>query len=77
MAVLENLADIFQMKVIVAETIEASAWGAVLIGFKATAIEIPTENKAGKTFLPNRNHKEIYEQSFEKFKKVYSLLKDI
>lgn len=74
---LQMVADIFQMKVIVAETIEASAWGAVLIGFKATAIEIPTENKVGKIFLPNRNYKEIYEQSFEKFKKVYSLLKDI
>jgi gluconokinase len=74
---LQMVADIFQMKVIVAETIEASAWGAVLIGFKATDIAVPTENKVGKTFSPNKDSKEIYEQSFEKFKKVYSLLKDI
>ena len=73
---LQMVADIFQMKVIVAETIEASAWGAVLIGFKATGIAIPTQNKIGKTFLPNEDHKEIYEQHFEKFKRVYPLLKD-
>jgi gluconokinase len=74
---LQMVADVFQMKVIVAETIEASAWGAVLIGFKATDIAVPSENKIGKTFLPNIDSKEIYEQSFEKFKKIYSLLKDI
>jgi gluconokinase len=74
---LQMVADIFQMKVIVAETIEASAWGAVLIGFKATGITISNHTQIGKTFLPNKNHKEIYEQGFEKFKRVYPLLKDI
>ena len=74
---LQMVADIFQMKVIVAETIEASAWGAVLIGFKATAMTIPSPNKAGKTFLPNENHKEVYQQSFEKFKKIYPLLQGV
>jgi gluconokinase len=74
---LQMVADIFQMKVIVAETIEASAWGAVLIGFKATGITISNHTRIGKTFLPNKNHKEIYEQGFEKFKRVYPLLKDI
>ena len=74
---LQMVADIFQMKVIVAETIEASAWGAVLIGFKATAMTIPTQNKTEKTFLPNENHKEVYEQSFEKFKKIYPLLQGV
>ncbi|MBP6181053.1 gluconokinase [Flavobacterium sp.] len=72
---LQMVADIFQMKVIVAETIEASAWGAVLIGFKATGITIPNHNRIGKTFLPNEDYKEIYEQGFEKFKRVYLLMK--
>ncbi|WP_035668658.1 gluconokinase [Flavobacterium sp. 83] len=74
---LQMVADIFQMKVIVAETIEASAWGAVLIGFKARGITVSNHPKIGKTFLPNKDSKEIYEQSFDKFKKVYPLLKDI
>ncbi|MFV8464108.1 gluconokinase [Flavobacterium sp. LB1P62] len=74
---LQIVADIFQMKVIVAETIEASAWGAVLIGFKATGITISNHSRIGKIFLPNKDNKEIYEQGFEKFKRVYPLLKDI
>ena len=74
---LQMVADIFQMKVIVAETIEASAWGAVLIGFKATGITIPYHNRIGKTFFPNKDVKETYKQSFEKFKKIYPLLKNI
>lgn len=74
---LQMVADIFQMKVIVAETIEASAWGAVLIGFTATGITIPNHNRIGKTFLPNENHKEIYKQGFEKFKRIYPLLKEL
>ncbi|MBP6182209.1 hypothetical protein [Flavobacterium sp.] len=65
------------MKVIVSETIEASAWGAVLIGFKATGITVLNHNRVEKTFLPNEDCKEIYEQGFEKFKRVYPLLKDI
>ncbi|MFV5690989.1 gluconokinase [Flavobacterium sp. LT1R49] len=73
---LQMVADIFQMKVIVAETIEASAWGAVLIGFKATGITISNHSRIGKIFLPNKDNKEIYEQGFEKFKRVYPLLKD-
>ena len=73
---LQMVADIFQMKVEVGETIESSAWGAVLIGFKATDFAISTQNKIGKAFLPNQDYKEIYEQHFEKFKRVYPLLKD-
>jgi gluconokinase len=74
---LQMVADIFQMKVIVAETIEASAWGAVLIGFKATGLTLSNCNRIEKTFLPNEDYKETYEQGFEKFKRVYPLLKDI
>lgn len=74
---LQMVADIFQMKVIVAETVEASAWGAVLIGFKAAGIPVSNQPKSGKTFLPNKDSKEIYEQGFDKFKQVYPLLKAI
>ncbi|WP_291100048.1 MULTISPECIES: gluconokinase [unclassified Flavobacterium] len=74
---LQMVADIFQMKVVVAETIEASAWGAVMIGFKATGIDNPSQKKKEKLFLPNKTHKMVYEQSFEKFKRVYPLLKNL
>ena len=74
---LQMVADIFQMKVEVGETIESSAWGAVLIGFKANEIEVFVQNKIKKKFFPNNNNKLVYEKSFERFKKIYPLLKDI
>ena len=74
---LQMVADIFQMKVVVSETIEGAAWGAVLIGFKATGNINSFENKTSATFYPNLNHAVVYEKAFEKFKRVYPLLKDI
>ncbi|WP_369769414.1 gluconokinase [Flavobacterium sp. WC2416] len=74
---LQMTADVFQMKVRIAETVEASAWGAVLIGFKSKEIEVLPETSNGKVFLPNKKHKIIYEQSFTKFKRVYPLLKEL
>lgn len=74
---LQMVADIFQMKVVVSETIEGAAWGAVLIGFKAIGNTYSFENKTEVTFYPNPNHRLIYEKAFEKFKKIYPLLKDI
>ena len=74
---LQMTADIFQMKVIIAQTVEASAWGAVLIGFKSKEIEVLPETLDGNVFVPNKKHKTIYEQSFTKFKRVYTLLKEL
>ena len=74
---LQMTADVFQMKVEIAETVEASAWGAVLIGLKANGSDFNFENSKGKVFLPNKQHKLIYELSFAKFKRVYPLLKEL
>ncbi|CAD0008094.1 gluconokinase [Flavobacterium chungangense] len=74
---LQMVADIFQMTVETSQTIEGSAWGAVLIGMKSLGIYITTENKTGKTFLPNAVHKKVYQDAFTKFKKVYPVLKDL
>ncbi|MFB9107733.1 gluconokinase [Flavobacterium gyeonganense] len=74
---LQMVADIFQMTVETSQTIEGSAWGAVLIGMKSLGIDITTESKTGKTFLPNPVHKKVYEDAFVKFKKVYPVLKDL
>nr|WP_315247612.1 FGGY family carbohydrate kinase [uncultured Flavobacterium sp.] len=74
---LQMVADIFQMTVETSQTIEGSAWGAVLIGMKSLGIDISIENKTGKTFLPNAVHKKVYEEAFGKFKKVYPVLKDL
>ena len=74
---LQMVADIFQMKVAVSQTTEGSAWGAVLIGMKSIGVKIPVQNKLEKTFFPNTACKGVYEQHFEKFKRVYPLLKDL
>jgi len=67
---LQMVADIFQMKVVVSSTIESGTWGAVLIGFKAIGVEIPSTNTIKKIFLPDYNNKIVYKQSFEKFKQT-------
>lgn len=74
---LQMVADIFQMTVETSQTIEGSAWGAVLIGMKSIGINIVTENKTGKIFYPNIAYKGVYENAFNKFKKVYPILKDL
>ena len=74
---LQMVADIFQMTVETSQTIEGSAWGAVMIGMKSMGKDITSENKTGKTFYPNTAYKSVYEAAFSKFKKVYPVLKDL
>lgn len=74
---LQMVADIFQMQVETSQTIEGSAWGAVLIGMKSMGKNINNENKSGKTFYPNVAYKNVYEAAFNKFKKVYPVLKNL
>lgn len=74
---LQIVADIFQMKVQTSQTIEGSAWGAVLIGFQSIGITIENQTKTEKTYFPNTANKQVYEDSFTKFKKVYKLLKEL
>lgn len=74
---LQMVADIFQMTVETSQTIEGSAWGAVLIGMKSAGIYIDIENRTGKTYFPNKENQKVYEDAFTRFKKVYPLLKDL
>lgn len=74
---LQMVADIFQMQVETSQTIEGSAWGAVIIGMKSVGIDISIENKTGKIFFPDNAHKKVYEDAFARFKKVYPVLKDL
>ncbi|MEO7978796.1 gluconokinase [Flavobacterium sp.] len=74
---LQMAADIFQMQVETSQTIEGSAWGAVLVGMKSLGIDTTNENKTGMTFFPNAKHKKVYEDAFAKFKMVYPVLKDL
>ena len=74
---LQMVADIFQMTVETSQTIEGSAWGAVMIGMKSLGQNVSNKNKTGNIFYPNTARKDVYESAFRKFKKVYPVLKDL
>lgn len=75
------VADVFNLKVIVAETFESSAWGAALLGLQALQL-IPDTNQAltpsdrQQAYLPNPERHAVYQQNFSIFEKLYPLLKD-
>lgn len=72
---LQILADIFQKKVVVNETIESSAWGAVLVmkGWKNN--KNLTENTKKEVILPNVANKVLYQELHDKFENLYERLK--
>jgi gluconokinase len=74
---LQLVADIFQKKVVICETIEGSAWGAALLAMKALNMKEAANNVSqGKVFLPNPAVAEIYSKLHQKFERLYEKLKD-
>jgi gluconokinase len=71
---LQMVADVFQMEVAVAQTVEGSAWGAVLIGLLALGIEIPEEQAPEAVFVPNLAHAPGYAEAFRKYKLASAFL---
>ncbi|MFN3848490.1 MAG: gluconokinase [Spirosomataceae bacterium] len=75
---LQILADVFQKPVIVNDTVEGSAWGAVLIAKRAMG-EVADENmdtSNAKIYQPNPQNKSVYEKKFEQLVRLYDKLKD-
>ncbi|MBC8109504.1 MAG: gluconate kinase, partial [Verrucomicrobia bacterium] len=75
------LADVFNTKVVLNESIENSAFGAVIVGWKAIGI-INSLQEADKLIQPSmilepdlEKHK-IYHQNFAVFERLYQKLKD-
>ncbi|GAB3521037.1 gluconokinase [Emticicia fontis] len=74
---LQLVADIFQKKVVICETVEGSAWGAALVAMKALNMKEAINTVAkGKEFLPNTAVAERYSQLHQKFERLYDKLKD-
>lgn len=74
---LQLVADIFQKKVVICETVEGSAWGAALVAMKALNMKEAVNTVAkGKEFLPNTAVAERYSQLHQKFERLYDKLKD-
>jgi gluconokinase len=72
------LADIFQKKVTITDTIESSAWGAALLGLEVLGWEAPPGEVAvpakRQEFMPDPQKHAIYQHNFSIFEKLYPLL---
>jgi gluconokinase len=74
---LQLVADVFQKKVAICETVEGSAWGAALVAMKALNMKEAANTVAeGKVFMPNTAVAEKYSQLHHKFERLYDKLKD-
>jgi gluconokinase len=72
---LQILADMFNLPVLVSDSVENSAWGAVKCGMKALNIPFPGNSSPTKIFSPNAEAHAIYIRGFEQFQRIYALLK--
>lgn len=77
----QMLADVFNKKVVVAESYESSCLGAVVIGMKAIGLinnieEVEKLVPISQTFKPNIKNHEVYMKTFEIYERLYLKLKD-
>ncbi|WP_337042987.1 gluconokinase [Emticicia sp. 17c] len=74
---LQLVANIFQKKVVICETVEGSAWGAALVAMKALGMSEDTHHvSVGKTFFPDTATADKYQELHQKFERLYDKLKD-
>jgi gluconokinase len=71
------LADVFQLPVVVSETVENAAWGAVKSGMEALGIRPSGEGNVLKIIYPSAGVRELYQMQFSKFDYLYSVLKEL
>lgn len=71
----QMLADIFNMQVVVHESEESSALGAVMVGLKSLNITPRFKQKIGRYFMPEDANRQVYAQSFKKFQRISKFIK--
>ncbi|MBU3190023.1 gluconokinase [Clostridium bowmanii] len=77
----QMLADVFNKKVVIAESYESSCLGAVVLGMKAIGLidnieEVKKLVPISQTFKPNIVNHEVYMKTFEIYERLYLKLKD-
>ena len=77
----QMLADVFNKKVVIAESYESSCLGAVVLGMKAIGIidnieEVEKLVPISRTFKPDIKNHEVYMKTFEIYERLYVKLKD-
>jgi len=73
---LQILSDVFSLPVMVCETVESSAWGAVKCGMQSLGIPDSAKTPVIKSFLPDASVQPVYKAGFKKFQHLYDLLKE-
>ena len=71
----QMLADVSNIKVVVSDTVESSALGAVMLGAEALGITADFKQKILSTYQPEPKNYEVYKKRFKKFERLYELLK--
>ena len=72
---LQILADVFNLPVMVCDTVENSAWGAVRCGMQVTGESFPKNAAIRKSYTPDVSVHSVYKKTFQKFQRLYDLLK--
>lgn len=72
---LQILADVFNLPVLVSESVENSAWGAAKCGMLALGFTVSEKPRIRKIYSPNIMAHRVYAKGFQKFERIYSLLK--
>ncbi|MBZ9634448.1 gluconokinase [Clostridium sp. FP1] len=77
----QMLADVFNKKVVIAESYESSCLGAVVLGMKAIGLidnieQVEKLVPISKTFEPDIKNHEVYMKTFEIYERLYIKLKD-
>ncbi|HEY8805211.1 MAG TPA: gluconokinase, partial [Clostridium sp.] len=77
----QMLADVFNKKVVIAESYESSCLGAVALGMKAIGLidnieEVEKLVPISQTFKPDIKNHEVYMKTFEIYERLYLKLKD-
>jgi gluconokinase len=76
------LADVFDKRVCLAESVESSALGAAMIGMQALGLvgslaEAAQLVRPGAEYLPNPANRQVYQNAYEKFEQLYQILRPV
>jgi gluconokinase len=72
---LQILADVFNLPVMICDTVENSAWGAVRCGMQATGERYSKKTVIRKMYTPDVSVHTVYKMAFKKFQRLYDLIK--
>jgi gluconokinase len=72
---LQILADVFNLPVMICDTVENSAWGAVRCGMQATGERYSKKTVIRKIYTPDVSVHTVYKMAFKKFQRLYDLIK--